>query len=109
MDAVIDGKFPDDLYYNSIFSKVISEKLSDGSIQDLYTCCSFSLVSDPVQNQTPQFVDLGFSTINALYEVSGISTPDTIVQIPMDGAHWSVFNHIFGEDKAVGVSEVRSD
>ena len=30
LDAVVDGKFPDDLYSASIFSKLIGNKLSDG-------------------------------------------------------------------------------
>ena len=31
LDDVVDGKLPDDLDYMSIFSKVIGDKLSNGS------------------------------------------------------------------------------
>ena len=36
LDAVVDGNLPDDLDYASIFSNVIGQKLSNGSINDLY-------------------------------------------------------------------------
>ena len=109
LDAVVDGKFPDDMDSASIFSKVIGEKLSYGSFGGLYMSCRMSFAADPVQTKTSEFMDLGFSTINALYEGSGISTPTTIIQKPMDGAHWSRSNHVFGETKAVGMSEAKSD
>ena len=64
--AVVAGKFPNDLYLMYIFSKVIGHKLSDISSSDLYTRCRMNFVGDPVQTQTPQFMDLGLSTINAL-------------------------------------------
>ena len=63
----------------------------------------------PVQTQTPQFVNLGISTINKLDEVSGLSTPTTRIQNPMDSAHWSAPHNIFGKTKVVGVSEANSD
>ena len=75
MDAVVDVKFPDDLDSASIFSKVIGLKLSDGSSSDFWTCCRINFADDPVQTQTPQFMDMGFLTINALDEISGLSTP----------------------------------
>ena len=37
LDAVVDGKLPEDLDSASIFSKVIGHRLSDGSCGDLYT------------------------------------------------------------------------
>ena len=53
-------------------------------------------------------MDMGFSTINALDEISGLSTPATIIQRPVGGAHWSLPYHIFGEAAVVGMSEVKS-
>ena len=68
-----------------------------------------NFVADLFQIQTPTFVDLGFSAINALDEVSGLSTSATMIRQPEDCAHWRSHNHIFGETTAVGVSEAKSD
>ena len=65
--------------------------------------------ADPVQTQTPQFMDLGFSDINAFYESSGLSTPATRIRSPIYGAHRSAPNSVSGETMAVGVSEAKSD
>ena len=108
LDTIVDGKLPDNINLMSIFRKVIIDKLSRGSSRYLYKRCRTNFAADPVQIQTPQLVDLGISTINALDEVSGISTPATRTQRPTDGAHWSVTNHIFGETAEVGVSEAKS-
>ena len=109
LDAGVDRKFSDDCNSTSIFSKVIGDKLSDGSRRDLYAHKSMNLAEDPVQTQTPQFVDMGLTTIDTLYEGSGISKPATIIRRSTDGAHWSTPNHIFDETIAVGVSEAKYD
>ena len=109
MDAVVDGKLPEDLDSASIVSRVIGQKISDGSIGDLYTRCRVKCASDPIKNQTPQFMDLGFLTINALDKISGLSNPATRIQRPTDGYHWSASTHVFGEAKSVGLSEAKSD
>ena len=109
LDAAVDENLPDHLYLTSIFSKLIDDKLSDGSSGDLYTRCRMKFAAGTVQNQTPKFMDLGFMTINALDVKSGLSTPATITLRPMNGAHWSVHIHVFGETIAVGVSEAKSD
>ena len=93
----------------SIFSKVIGQKLSDGSIGEIYMRCRMNSADDPVQTQTPQFMNLGFFTINALDESSALSTPATIIRQPTDGSHWSVPYHIFGEVTAVGISAAKSE
>ena len=49
LDAVVDGKFPNDLEYASIFRKVIGHKLSDGYNGDLYTPFRVNIVDDSVQ------------------------------------------------------------
>ena len=59
IDAVIDGILSDNEDVTSIFSKVIGDKLSDGSSRYLFKRCSMNLMEDPVQTHTPQFVDLG--------------------------------------------------
>ena len=52
-----------------------------------------TLMADPVQTQTPQLVDLGILTINAVDGVSGLITPANRTQRPADGAHWSMYRY----------------
>ena len=54
-------------------------------------------------------MDLGFSNINELDEISGLSTPATRIRSPTDVVHWSAPDHVFGEATAVGMSEANSD
>ena len=109
MDAVVDRKFPDDLDYASILSKVIGNKLSNGSISDLYSRSRMNFTADNIQTQTPKFVDLGLSTINILDESSGLSTPATRIRRPRDGAHWSALNNVFDKANVVGTSKAKLD
>ena len=109
MDAAVDVKFPNDINLASVFSKVMGHKLSDGIRGDLYTRCRMNCVADTVQKQTPQFMFLGLSNINALYESSGLSNTSTRIRRPTDGAHWSAPDPVFGEATVVGIFEAKSD
>ena len=109
LDAVVDVKFPDDLNLLSIFRKEIGDKLSNHLNSDLYMRCRMNLKAYPIQTQTPQFVDMGFLTIDALDDNSGFHTPATIIWRPTDGAHWSTPNNICGEITILGVSKANSD
>ena len=108
-DTVVDGNFPNDWYSASVFSKLIGHKLSNGSRVDLYLCCRLNFAADVIQTHTPQFMNLGLLTINALDESSVIHTPVTIILRPTDGSHRIVQDHVFGERAAVGISEKNSD
>ena len=66
LDAVVDGKLPNSLYYASIFSKVIGHKLSDVSRDDLYSRCRMNFVNDPSQIQAPHFMYMGLLDIKTL-------------------------------------------
>ena len=109
LDAVIDGNLPDDLDSASIFSKVIGHKLSDSSSSDIYLLCRIKSAADTVQTQTPQFIDMGLSTINTLNESSGLRNPLIRIRRPTDGSDWSMPDHVFGEVIVVGISEAKSD
>ena len=63
LDAVVDGKLRNDWDSASIFSKVMGDKLSDNSSDDLYLRCRMNLASDDVQNEAQQFMDLGLLAI----------------------------------------------
>ena len=107
MNAVFDKTITVDLDSEFIFRKVRSHKLSNRSSGELCTLCGMNFAADPIQTQIPQFMGMGFSTINALDESSSISTITTIIQRPMDGSYWITPNHVFGEAIAVGMSEAK--
>ena len=102
LDTSIDGKFTNNLVAPPIFTELHCEKLSDSSIQDLYTHCQMNLAEDIFNIPAPQFVDLGISTINALDKGFSLWTPATRVGRPTDVAHWSALDHIFRKTKSVG-------
>ena len=74
---------------------------------DLYLCCRTNFADNVVQTKTPQFMNMGFLTINALDKNGGLSNPATSIQRSMDGSHWSAPDHVFGEATDVGMSESR--
>ena len=49
LDTVVDGKLPEDMYSASIFSKVIGNKLSGNSKNDLYLRWKTNFAADPIQ------------------------------------------------------------
>ena len=68
-----------------------------------------NFADDPVPTQTLQFMDLGFSNINVLYERSGLSTPATRIKSPTYGCHCSAPDRVFGESTVVGINSDKSD
>ena len=104
IDAVVDGKLPNDLDYESISSKVIGYKLSNSSIDELYLRCKMNFSGDLVQTQTPQFMDMWAPTITALDKISVLGTTNTRIWRPTDESYWSVPDYVFGEATVVGMS-----
>ena len=109
MDAVVDGNLPDDRYSASFFRKLIGHKISHGSSDDLYLRCRMNFLSNVVQTEAPQSVDLGIPAINTLNENGVFGTPSTRIRSPTYGSHWAVPDHVFGEVTAFGISAARSD
>ena len=73
-DTSIDGKFTNNFVAPPIFTDVLSEKLSNSFSRDIYARVGMHLTVDIVNFVTPQFVDLGFSTIDALDKGAGLCT-----------------------------------
>ena len=102
LDTSIDGKFTDNLVVPPIFTEVPCDKLSESSIQDLYTHFLMNLAENPVNIPVPKFFYLELSTIDSLYKCASLWTPSTRVGRPTDVAHWSAPDLIFGETTANG-------
>ena len=66
-------------------------------------------MSNVIQTEAPKFVDLGILAINTSNKLGVIGPTDTMIRRPMDGYHWFMPDHVFGEATAVGMSAVRSD
>ena len=96
LDTSIDGNFTNKLVDPPIFTDVVRDKLSNDSIRDIYAFVGMHLAADPINSVTPHFVDLGFSTVDALDKGAGLWTPTTVVLGSADVAHWSAPDHIFG-------------
>ena len=71
--------------------------------------CRMNFTDDTVQTQTPQFKDLGLSTINALDKSSSLGTPAAIIQRYIYRSYWSAPDHFFIEAIGVGLSAEKSD
>ena len=93
----------------SIFSKVICHNLSDGSSDDLYSCCRMKFANDPVQTQALHLMNMGLLKINTLNESDVFGTPATRTQRPTYVSHWSALDHVFGKPTAVEMSAAKSD
>ena len=102
IDTSVDGKFTNNLVALPIFTDILSDEISNTSIRGLYARIGMHLSADPVNSVAPKFVYLGFSTVDVLDKGAGLWTPATRVGRPMDVAHWSAPDHIFGETTAVG-------
>ena len=79
LDTVVDVKLPNDLDYVPIFRKVIGQKLSDGSSDDLHLRCRINLSNDPIQTQAPHFIYMWLPAINTLNESGILVTPATSI------------------------------
>ena len=95
LDTSIDGNSTNNLVAPTIFTDVLSNKPSKSSSRGIYDRTGIHLTEDPVNSVTPQFVDLGFYTVEALDKGAGIWTPDTIFGGPTDVSHWSALDDIF--------------
>ena len=79
LDAVVDGKLPDDLDSASIFSKIIGQIISDGSRYDLYSRFRMKFTVNIFQTQAQHFMDLGLLAINKLNESVVFGTTATSI------------------------------
>ena len=87
LDTSIDRYLTNNLIAQPIFTDVLSKKPSNGSSWDLYALTGMHLTTHPINYVTPQFVDFGFSTVDALDKGDGLWTPSTIVLGHTDVTH----------------------
>ena len=66
-------------------------------------------MSDVVQTEASQFVDLGILAINTLNESSVFGTPAARIKRTEYVSHWSVTDHVIGDSTAVRMIASKSD
>ena len=91
------------------WSKVISHKVSDESRSDVYLRCWMNLTHDAVFSESPNFVNLGLSSVHTLDELGSIFIPTTRIGRMADGYNWLTPVHCIGEATADRVIRTRSE
>ena len=79
LDATVDGNLPNNLIEPIILTDLLSDKLSNSSIQYLYMHSRMNLAADTFNIPAPKFVDLVLSTVDAMDKGTSIWTHATIV------------------------------
>ena len=72
LDTSIDGKFANNLVAPPILIDLLSDKISNSSSWDLYACIGMHPAAYHINFVTPQFVHLGFYTVDSLDKVAGL-------------------------------------
>ena len=88
----------------TVLTLVSSEKISNSSIRDIYSCCGLRLETYTVNPVAPQFVYHGFSTVEVLNKGTGIWSPATRIRRLPDFTHWILADQAAGQSAAVGES-----
>ena len=87
------------------WSKVIGSKFSNKSRADVYSCCRKNLTSDTVLSESPNFMDLGLSSVNRTDELGSVFDPTTIIRSLTHGFNCLPHSHRISEataDRASG-------
>ena len=79
------------------FSKVIVRKLFDESSADVYLHCGMNLTRDAVLAESPNFMNMGLSSVHASDELGSFSIFATIILRAIDGYKWIPPGHLIGE------------
>ena len=79
------------------FSNLISCKLSNGSRAYIYSLCRMNLTHDAVLTKSPNFVNLGLSSVHTSDELRSVFVPTTIIGNPTDGYNWLPPGYIVGK------------
>ena len=108
-DTSINGISAKHRDLDTTWIKVISRKLSDKSSSDIYLRFQMNLVRDTVLTESPNFMNLGLSSVHTSDELGYIFIPTTIIGRPMIGSNWLPPGHHIGEVTADRVSGTRPE
>ena len=88
LDTSINGIYAKHRYPAPTWSKVIGSKLSDKSSTEVYSRCRMNLTRDAVLIKTPNFMNLGLSSVHTSDELGSIFIPTNIIGRLTDESNW---------------------
>ena len=91
------------------WSKVICRKFSNKSSDDLYSQCCMNLMHDAVFIVSPNFMNMGISSIHTSDELGSVLIPITRIRRPTDGYNMILYSHCIGKNIADRVSRTGSE
>ena len=78
--------------------KVIGRKFSDDSSANVYSHCRMNFTHDAVLTKSPNFINLGLSSVHTLDELGSIFIPTTRIGRLANVSNWLPSGHLIGED-----------
>ena len=91
------------------FSKLIGRELSHDSRVDIYLRCPVNFTHYAVGTESPNFMNLGISSVHTSDELRSFIIPDTRITRPVDGSNWILSGHLIGEVTESRMSGMRSE
>ena len=90
------------------WSKLIGRKFTNESSADVYARCRVNLASDTVLSESPNFMDLGLSSVDTTDELGSVFSPTTRIGLATHGYNWILHIHRISEATADRVSGKKS-
>ena len=91
------------------WSKVISHKLSDKFSTNVYSRCWMNHAHYTILAKSPNFNNLGLSSVHTSGELGSVFIPTTRIGRPSDGSNWLPPDHCIGEVTADIVSRKKPE
>ena len=91
------------------WSKVIGRKFTDKSITNVNSRCRMNLTCNTVLPESPNFVNLGLSSVHTLDELGYVFIPTTIIGRDIDGSNWLPPGHCISKVTADRVIRTGSE
>ena len=105
----INGNSSEHRYPMPNFSKLIGRKLSENSSADVYARSQVNFTHDTVLAESPNFMNMGLSSVHRSDELGSFIIPSTIIIRPIDGYKCLPPVHLIFEVAASRMGRTRSE
>ena len=109
LDTSIDGIYSNHRDPAPRWSKFICQKFTNKLSADVNSCCWMNLTHDAVLTKSPNFVNLGLSSVHTFDEIGSVCIPTSRIGTPEDGFNWILPGHCIGEVTSDRVRRKGSD
>ena len=96
LDTFINGIYSEHRDPAPTWSKVIGCKFTDDSSADVNSRYRMNLTCDAVLTASPNFVNLGISSVHTSDELGSVFVPNTTIGTLTDGSNWLLPGHLIG-------------